>query len=80
MLKVSSVLLELNSGIFLEQAKKKYLFHSNKTEINTLSVEVVDINALRAHKKGLEIITFHSKDMPNQVRGDSGRVRQILIK
>lgn len=39
----------------------------------------VDILAIRAEEKGIEIFTSFSKDMPVRVKGDPARVRQILM-
>ena len=35
--------------------------------------------ALRAHQKGLELIVDVDAEVPHAVRGDSGRLRQILV-
>lgn len=39
----------------------------------------VDMMALRAQEKGLEIACFLSRDVPTVLRGDPGRLRQILL-
>ncbi len=38
-----------------------------------------DLMAVRAHEKGLELATEIAPDVPTAVRGDGGRVRQILV-
>ncbi len=39
----------------------------------------VDMMALRAQEKGLEIACFLSRDVPTVLRGDPGRLRQVLL-
>ncbi|MBI3799424.1 MAG: response regulator [Deltaproteobacteria bacterium] len=41
--------------------------------------EVVDLLAPRAHGKGLELACVLEPDVPTALRGDPGRVRQILL-
>ena len=41
--------------------------------------DVVDLLADRAHKKGLELTALVETDVPKVVRGDEGRLRQILM-
>jgi len=41
--------------------------------------EAVDVVAVRAEAKGLEISTLLGPDLPAAVRGDPGRVRQVLL-
>ena len=41
--------------------------------------EAVDVVALRAQDKGLELSTVVEPGVPNTVRGDPGRVRQVLL-
>ncbi len=40
---------------------------------------VVELLSLRAHSKGIDLPTFISIDVPTKLRGDAGRIRQILI-
>ena len=46
--------------------------------LRTLVEEVADLMAPRAHEKNLEIITQAAQDLPDALRGDEGRLRQIL--
>ncbi len=41
--------------------------------------EVADMLAIKAERRGLEFHCFVSPDIPSPVRGDPGRLRQILI-
>ena len=41
--------------------------------------EVAELLAEMARTKGLEVLSYCYPDVPNQVRGDPGRVRQVLI-
>ena len=59
---------------------------SGKMELETLDFdlraiteEIGDILALSAHQKGLEMTFLIDSDIPLQLRGDSGRLRQVLI-
>ena len=62
-----------------------------KVEAGKLSLEVLDFNlrtvvndfaqsmSLAAEQKGLELRCTVSPDVPSLVRGDSGRIRQVLV-
>jgi len=41
--------------------------------------DVADLLAIRAQAKGLEFVSMISPDVPSLLRGDPGRIRQILI-
>jgi PAS domain S-box-containing protein len=41
--------------------------------------DVVELMAIRAQAKGLDIAAFLAPDLPEQVQGDEERVRQILV-
>jgi len=63
----------------------------SKIEARKVDIEAVDFNvydfiettmktlALRAHEKGLEIVCEVAPEVPESVRADSGRLRQIVI-
>jgi two-component system, sensor histidine kinase and response regulator len=48
-------------------------------DVRTLVEEVADLFAPRAHAKGLELATLVRPGVPPAVRGDPGRLRQILL-
>ncbi|MEX0835521.1 MAG: PAS domain S-box protein [Nitriliruptor sp.] len=48
-------------------------------DLHTLVEEVADLLAPRAHAKGLELATLVRPEVPPAVRGDPGRLRQILL-
>ena len=41
--------------------------------------EVADLLAVGAHRKGLELVCYCDLDVPTDLRGDPGRLRQVLI-
>jgi two-component system sensor histidine kinase/response regulator len=47
--------------------------------LHTLVEEVADLLAARAHNKGLELATLIDPEVPQAVRADPGRLRQILL-
>ncbi len=47
--------------------------------LHTAVEEVLDLLALRAHTKGLELACKIETDVPTTLRGDPGRLRQILL-
>ncbi len=63
----------------------------SKIEAGRLDLELLDFNlrstldglaemmAMKAHKKGLEFICAAAPDVPSLLRGDPGRLRQILV-
>jgi two-component system, sensor histidine kinase and response regulator len=63
----------------------------SKVEAGQLHLETIDFDlrntvegvaqtlASRAEAKGLEMISYMDKDVPAQVRGDPGRLRQVLV-
>ncbi len=62
----------------------------SKIEARKLDIEIFDFDleavvgdtaemlALKAEEKGLEVVCFIQPDVPRRVRGDAGRLRQIL--
>jgi signal transduction histidine kinase/CheY-like chemotaxis protein len=47
--------------------------------LHTTVEEVLDLLAPKAHVKGLEVVCVIEPNVPTSVRGDPGRVRQILL-
>ncbi|HTI71863.1 MAG TPA: response regulator [Candidatus Limnocylindria bacterium] len=48
-------------------------------ELNETIESAVELLAERAHNKGLELAAMIDRDIPRWLRGDPGRVRQILL-
>ncbi|MCW5313498.1 response regulator [Nostoc sp. KVJ3] len=48
-------------------------------DLSTCVEEVLDLLAPSAHNKGLEIAALIDRNVPTQVKGDAGRLRQILM-
>ena len=48
-------------------------------ELDSLIEKICDIMAIRAHKKGIELIDHISPNVPVSLIGDSYRLRQILV-
>ncbi|AUB41124.1 DNA-binding response regulator, OmpR family, containings REC and winged-helix [Nostoc flagelliforme CCNUN1] len=48
-------------------------------DLSTCVEEVVELLAPSAHNKGLEIATLIEHNVPTQIKGDTGRLRQILM-
>ncbi len=40
---------------------------------------VAELLSPRAHEKGIQIVTIVSQDVPTEVRGDEGRLRQVIL-
>ena len=47
--------------------------------LGTTLEDITDILAVRAQEKGLELVCLIEPDVPSLVRGDPGRLRQIII-
>jgi len=47
-------------------------------DLRTLLEDTMDLLAMRAQDKGLELVCMVDPEVPSQVRGDPGRIRQIL--
>lgn len=58
---------------------KKLHFEVLDIDLRAITEDVTEILALRAHEKNLELTCLLSPDLPNLVRGDPVRLRQILI-
>jgi signal transduction histidine kinase/CheY-like chemotaxis protein len=48
-------------------------------ELVTVIDSTVDLVSSRAHTKGIEVASFISPEVPTMLRGDPGRLRQVLI-
>ena len=59
---------------------------AGKLQVETLDFDLrgvvesaVDLLAEQAQAKGVELVSFVDGDLPTQVRGDAGRLRQVLV-
>lgn len=57
----------------------KLTLRPDAVDIGELVRETVELAALRAQEKGLEIGIVHSADAPVRIEGDAARLRQILF-
>jgi len=48
-------------------------------DLRTMIEETVEMLAVRSHQKGLELVGFVEPSTPSLLRGDPGRLRQIII-
>jgi PAS domain S-box-containing protein len=48
-------------------------------DLRTTIEDTMDVLAVRAHEKNLELTFFIEPNVPNRFRGDPGRLRQIMI-
>ena len=48
-------------------------------DLRTAVEDTCDLPALQAQAKGLELTAFVEPDVPSSLRGDPGRLRQVLI-
>lgn len=74
-------LLQLVNDIldFSKIEAQKLEFEIIPFDLQVLAEEVADLIAIKAQDKGVEILLRFSSDMPKNVMGDPGRVRQILL-
>jgi len=61
-------------------------FEAGKLTLETIDFDLSDLldsvgqlHGARAHGKGIDLATFVEPDVPNRLRGDPGRLRQILL-
>lgn len=57
----------------------KLSFEASDFELKGAIEGTLDLLASRAQNKGLELISFVEPDVPNALRGDPGRLRQVMI-
>jgi PAS domain S-box-containing protein len=78
--KESNTLLELINSI-LDYSKieaGKFQLESIPFDLRVLIEDVASSIAIRARNYGLEFISFVSRDIPDRLLGDPGRLRQVL--
>ena len=61
-------------------------FEAGKLTLESIDFDLADLlesigqlHGPRAHAKGIDLATFVEPDVPNRLRGDPGRLRQILL-
>ncbi|MEN6665749.1 MAG: response regulator [Phycisphaerae bacterium] len=57
----------------------KLELHSSEFDLRTIVEDTVEMFAQRADQKGLELVSLVEAPVPFKVRGDSDRLRQILV-
>ncbi len=57
----------------------KLTFETIPFDLQVAVKEVMDLLALHAQEKGLELILRYAPDTPHRFLGDPGRIRQVLI-
>ena len=74
-------LLDLINGIldFSRIEAGKLLLETADFDLRTVMEETADMMAIRAHEKGLELVCQIAPGTPSLLRGDAGRLRQILV-
>ncbi|WP_058865893.1 response regulator [Chloracidobacterium thermophilum] len=57
----------------------KLAFESSDFDLRATVEQAVETVAATARKKSLELVTLVYRDVPEQLRGDAGRLRQVLL-
>lgn len=74
-----ALLLILNDILnFSKIEAKKVELENVSFNIKSLVEDIADLLSSTAYKKGLEIVTYIEKSVPLIVKGDPGRIRQII--
>jgi two-component system, sensor histidine kinase and response regulator len=76
----SDALLAIVNDIldFSKIAAGKLIFEEIDFDLLTIAESTVELLAAQAHKKGIELALFIDPAVPRAVRGDPGRLRQVL--
>ena len=75
-----SLLLLINDILDLSKIEARKLdLESLDFDLVTIVEETVEILAIRSHEKRLRLVCLVDPDIPSPLRGDPGRLRQILI-
>ncbi len=57
----------------------RLMLESIDFDLSDLLDSVGQLHGARAHGKGIDLATFVEPDVPNRLRGDPGRLRQVLL-
>jgi PAS domain S-box-containing protein len=57
----------------------KLTLESIDFDLSDLLESIGQLHGARAHGKGIDLATFVEPDVPNRLRGDPGRLRQVLL-
>lgn len=77
----AEALIEIVDDIldFSKIAANKVEIESVAFDLHAVVDEVAQLFGPRVQAKGLELVVRHSSDVPRNIKGDPGRVRQILL-
>ncbi|NEV94089.1 PAS domain S-box protein [Psychroflexus sp. YR1-1] len=75
------ILLDLINDVldFSKIESGKLQLDTTKTDLHSITEEVIDLTKYEAHKKGLELILIVNTNVPDYVWVDSVRLKQILM-
>ncbi|MEY4504694.1 MAG: hypothetical protein RL154_990 [Pseudomonadota bacterium] len=77
----SEALLEIINDIldFSKIEAKKLSLEILDFDLRQTIEEALDLIAIKAHEKNLELINYIESDVPIKLRGDAGRLRQVIL-
>jgi len=70
----------INDILDLSKVESGHLVLENiDFELEDVLEKTLEILAVRAHSKNLELLSYSAQDMPNLLRGDPNRLRQVFL-